>query len=171
MAIRNIIMVLTGLIAATTVIAAAEKAPETSDIIYGKVTIDQLFKMNPTWASLADAYQPDSLSIDYLKHVESPVAIQAYYGYWCSDSETNVPKLIKTLELAKNASIEIEFWNVARKKEGEERPPVNGRKLQAIPTFVVLVGGTEMGTIVENPKESVEKDLVSLIKQIEPELP
>jgi len=149
---------------------AADEPAASPEPVYGKVTVEQVLAASPDWKASAESYQPDAASVEYLSAVVSPVSIQIYYGHWCSDSQEHVPTFMQTVELAKNKAVAVEYWSVARRKEGEERPPVNGRKLEAIPTFVVSVDGAEVGMIVETPTESVEKDLVALIKQAEPQL-
>ncbi|MEW6363655.1 MAG: DUF4198 domain-containing protein [Acidobacteriota bacterium] len=148
---------------------ASQHAGEQS-IPFGNVTLEQLLETSPEWQDAADAYQPDPASVAYLRRIVSPVTVQVYYGHWCSDSKAHVPALVKTLMNAGNPSIMADYWSVPRRKEGEERPPVNGRTLTAVPTFVVFVNGVEAGSIIETPAASVEKDLVAIIEKAQPEL-
>lgn len=130
---------------------------------YGIVSIDDIFIGSPDWKALMEEYQPKPESIIALASVAVPVKVEIYYGHWCPDSVNNVPKFLKTIELAANPAFELEFWSLEKIKKGEKRGPVNNRQLKAIPTFVVFIEGKEAGEIIENPTATIEEDLVNIL--------
>ena len=132
----------------------------------GKVTYDEIIKVNPDWKENAVKYMPAPESIDYLARVYLPVNIEVYYGHWCEDSQSNLPKFFQILEIAANSAIEVEYWSMPKSKAGKDRKPMNKRKIVRIPTFVVFIEGIEAGEIVENPEVSIESDLVNILKKV-----
>ncbi|MCB9249007.1 MAG: hypothetical protein H6613_10930 [Ignavibacteriales bacterium] len=57
----------------------------------------------------------------------------------------------------------MELINVDRNKEGLENE-VNGLDIELVPTIIVYDKGEEIGRIIESPMETLEEDLVEIVK-------
>jgi len=135
-------------------------------IKYGQVTLEQMLAGSPDWKDMAEKYEPNPEDIDFLANIRVPVTIELYYAHWCKDSVNNVPKFLRIMELVNESGVyKVDYWSLPKRKKGEKREPVNGRKIKAIPTFVVFLEGREIGEIVENPEVSMEGDLTAIIKK------
>ena len=67
--------------------------------------------------------------------------------------------LISALE---NETIDMEFIEVDRNKE-DGLGLVQKMNVSAIPTFIILRNGKELGKIVERPKVSLERDMAEIV--------
>jgi hypothetical protein len=116
----------------------------------------------PAWQSVVAAYQPDPEALDKLRGLAREVRIEVYFGSWCADSEAHVGAFFKVLELADTPLLQASYVGVPEAKD-LRAPYVRDRKVEKLPTFVVLVDGREAGRIVETPQKSVEADLVRIL--------
>jgi thiol-disulfide isomerase/thioredoxin len=86
-------------------------------------------------------------------------------GTWCPDCAREVPKCIKTLELANNLNITSKMLALDRSKKDKEGL-TEQYYIERIPTFVFLVEGNEIGRIVEKVEMSFEEDMATLLADI-----
>ena len=127
----------------------------------GVVTEAQLYADSPEFRSKAEAYQPDPQAVAKIRAIDRKITVQLFLGTWCYDSIHNAPKLLKALELAANPDLTLDIIAVDRNKDdGGGLAAKSG--LKRIPTVILLVGGKELGRIVERPATSMEGDFVAL---------
>lgn len=94
-------------------------------------------------------------------------SITIFMGTWCGDSRREVPRFIKILESEnydlsklKILCLNTGFQNYKQAPEREER----GVNIHRVPTFILHDSeGEEIGRIVEEPVESLEKDLNTIL--------
>lgn len=100
----------------------------------------------------------DIASIDF-----SNIKIKIVGGSWCSDTKQHLPSFYFILDQLKIYKEKIELIMVDRKKKTDD---VNTEELdiQFVPTFIIYKNDKEIGRIVENPQESLEKDLLKILK-------
>ena len=98
---------------------------------------------------------------------------------WCPDCNKNVPRMIKLIKQLKSISVEFRIlYGImvnALHKPGEtlwhktRSPPeaVNPKfKLEKIPTFYFFnKNGDYLGQIKENPKKTIEEDMLEIIRE------
>lgn len=87
------------------------------------------------------------------------IHIVVYFGDWCSDSHTQLPRFIK---IAEYYQLSYELYALDREKKspmGKE----SKQNIVKVPTFIVLKNGLEIGRIIETPIISIEKDLMQII--------
>ncbi|MBN1252908.1 MAG: thioredoxin family protein [Bacteroidales bacterium] len=89
--------------------------------------------------------------------------IKIIMGTWCSDSRREVPRFYTILSKLKFDYKKITLINVDRKKEASSTN-VNQLDISRVPTFIVYKSNKEIGRIVEAPKETLEIDLLKIIK-------
>jgi hypothetical protein len=89
------------------------------------------------------------------------LSFEIYFGSWCEDSENWIPKLIKIFEISNQPASSIRFIGFDRSKEIE----LDGQKIKTefLPTIIVKRNGEAIGSIIENPKVDLEKDLEMII--------
>ncbi len=111
-------------------------------------------------------YEFDKAIVDQLKKNKiTSYQITILLGTWCSDSQREVPKLMKILDAVKFPEGKLKIIGLTRKKEG-----INGEEVQyaikKVPTIVVEKYGKEIGRIIETPQSgSLERDLLDIIKK------
>lgn len=131
--------------------------------ILGVTSPEEIRETHRVFDIYVNRYQPDSTALTYLREFDESVEIKILFGTWCHDSKREIPAFIKTMELAENPKIDIEYIAVSREKSDPE-----GRSgaydLQYTPTFIIFMAEKEIGRIVEESTESIEQDLVQLLK-------
>jgi len=107
-------------------------------------------------------YGVDTSFIHELKTLLVDVDITIFMGTWCEDSKRETPHFYKILDVVnKTEAINLITVNRERKTpEGLE----NGQNIIRVPTFIFSKDGKELGRIVEYPIESLEQDMLKILK-------
>ncbi len=140
------------------------KQDENGDLL-GVISKEQL-QMEPfaTWYNESDqAYTVDEAAVAELDAMLQGVNIKIVMGTWCHDSKREVPRFYKILSTADADQNMVEMIAVDRKKQlstGE----IDGLGLTNTPTFIFYRDGEELNRIVETPVESLEKDMMKILK-------
>lgn len=108
-------------------------------------------------------YKVDSLSTAKLEKLIKGKKIKVVLGTWCGDSKYQVPNFLKVTDAVKVKESDVTFVAVDGAKKAENGL-LDGLDIQRVPTFIVLdKKGKEIGRIVENPKKSIELDLIDIL--------
>ena len=89
----------------------------------------------------------------------SGLTMDIYFGTWCHDSEREVPKMIKILEQNDKLSSNLIALDTSK---SEPAGRASLADVQYTPTFILYLGGKEIGRIIERPAQ----DLISDINQM-----
>jgi hypothetical protein len=118
-----------------------------------------------TWM---DIYQAFDVSTDSLSKIKGKLPeklhIDVYFAFWCGDSEVNVPKFMRLVDLLNDNRIQVTYYITDRKASRQVKYYVESLKVERIPTFIFYHGKKEMGRIIENPQENLIKDFLSILK-------
>lgn len=109
------------------------------------------------------AYNVDEEKAAALKLLLNDVEVTTFMGTWCGDSKREVPRFYKILESAGIETSDISLIGVTRQKntpDGLEK----GLEITNVPTFIFTKDGKEIGRIVEYPIESLEADMLKILK-------
>jgi hypothetical protein len=119
----------------------------------------------PEWREKYDAYTPDSTQIAVLKSkLGEDLRINIYLGFWCPDSQNNVPPFLKILDSA-GIAVPVRFFNVQRKPVKSIRYFVDQLQVERVPTFIFYRGDKEIGRIIENPMKGLAEDLIEILSK------
>lgn len=143
-------------------ISSSQCFAQQTDII-GKTTSKEIREQHKVFDVYTKRYIPNSISLNYLAEIKDSVKIFVLFGTWCHDSKKQIPAFMKTMEMADNPSIEVEYIAVNRKKKEPQRL-IERWNLKLTPTFIIYRNGQEYGRIIEEPIQSLEQDLVSILK-------
>lgn len=114
-------------------------------------------------------FDPNSESINKLNQLlnNSDFKIEVYFGSWCSDSQRELPRLIKLLENTKFDFKNLKLVGVGRDKvvpnatqETQERLNITN-----VPTIIVYQNAKEINRFVEYAQESLAKDLIKILSK------
>lgn len=130
--------------------------------LLGVIKQEQLTKApySEWYNSHADEYSVDQGALAELDALLSGVEIKIVMGTWCHDSKREVPRFYKIMN-GHNANIEM--IGLDRKKQAPNGE-TQGMGITNTPTFVFYKNGKELNRIVETPRESLEKDMVKILK-------
>lgn len=107
-------------------------------------------------------YQVDNVTLDSIKTDDlTELKILIVIGTWCHDSQRETPRFVKIMEHLGFNNIEAIGVNRQKHADGTEVPDLN---IQYVPTIIFYKGKTEIGRIIETPIETLEKDILKIIK-------
>ncbi len=111
-------------------------------------------------------YSPDHKVLDQIRKDLMSTEIVIVMATWCDDSRQQVGRFYKILDSTSCNTDQVRLICVDKKKKGG---PVSleGMDIQRVPTFIVYRAGKEIGRIVESPKETLEKDLLTILSNKE----
>ena len=151
---------LTLLIAGCTPVA--QPPHRTSYIVEGDFNY-QGFRDTCHWSVRYDSsYTAEGNNIEILKAKLPGTHMLIYAGTWCGDSKHQVPRMMKILNESGFDLNSLEFRLVDRSKKDKAGHSVQD-SIKFIPTFILYRDKKEIGRIVENPKATLEQDLVKML--------
>ncbi|MFM2285734.1 MAG: putative thioredoxin family protein [Bacteroidota bacterium] len=139
-------------------------AQSDSIIVTGKFSTDLLqSEWFQQWNNSSVNYQPDAATMEQLATIPTAeLQVIVYLGTWCDDSKLHVPAF---LNIAHKMELDFVLIGVNREKECPfEKKECKNWDIQNVPTFVVKRNDVEIGRIIETPAQSIEKDLLKLLK-------
>ena len=151
-------------------VATAQSAIEKPKIIYGICTKDSLIvePFGKWFTTNYDNYQPAIETITNLKKLSlENISIQLFFGSWCGDSKREVPRFLKLLSLISFPENKIQLIGVGTGDTLVKQSPQHEEKglgIFRVPVFIIYKNGIEMNRINEFPAFTLEKDLMSILK-------
>jgi thiol-disulfide isomerase/thioredoxin len=115
------------------------------------------------WMSEYDLYNVDSTSLKEIESALKYVNIKIVMGTWCSDSRREVPRFFKILDAVNYPSGKVGIICVDENKNtGDDE--LSELKIELVPTIIFSQNGNELGRIVEAPEDTLEKDMIKILK-------
>ncbi len=113
------------------------------------------------WSAEAAA-APDPETAKKLADVDPGATVEIYLGTWCGDSRREVPRFWRALDVAGEVPFDVRY--VALDRNFSAGPvSLEGKNIEAVPTFVVYREGEEVGRVIERSVTSPEADVLSLL--------
>ncbi|WP_378185458.1 thioredoxin family protein [Aquimarina sp. W85] len=109
-----------------------------------------------------ESYELDTEVASQLKPLLENIEIKAFMGTWCGDSQYGVPAFYKILDHAEFDYKNFTLITVTRNKDTPEKLE-KGLNIIRVPTFIFYKNGTEIGRYVEYARESLEKDMRTIL--------
>jgi len=91
--------------------------------------------------------------------------IKVFLGTWCSDSQRELPRFYKILDYLDYDKSQLEVIALDREKKSGNNEQ-EGWNIEFVPTFIFLEDGQEVGRIIETPNETLEKDLLAILENV-----
>jgi hypothetical protein len=112
-------------------------------------------------------YKVDETLLNFLTQLLQNKRITIFLGTWCGDSKREVPRMLKILDAAKFDNDQLQLIMVSNQAGMYKQSPQHeeaGKNIIRVPTLIIYGNEKEIGRIVEYPVQSLEKDLVSIMK-------
>jgi len=139
-------------------VAISRKAP-----IIGETTLPAILEHTPIYRKGMEEYTPSAEDVAFLHDFALPVRIRVFFGTWCPACKQTVPRFLKSMDLAANSGIAIEFTGVPTPPFADY-PPAKEMNIRGVPTFIVFAGKEEIGRVSTIPGDSsVEHELVRIL--------
>lgn len=139
--------------------------PNRNGNLIGYITKSDLLKLtHKGWFKHGD-YTPKEKVIRKIKKSLKDITIKGFVGTWCHDSKREIPRLYKILELA-GFDIEnnLQIIGITRGKKTPDNLQ-KGYNIKRTPTIIFFKEGKEIGRFVEHARETLEKDILKILKQ------
>jgi hypothetical protein len=130
-------------------------------LMIGKIDHDQLEEYS-WFGKNFEAYSPDNTVVKQLEMYAPKLRFMIVMGTWCGDSHEHVPAFFKTASQCSIDISKVEIIGVDRKKRCPY-PDIRSLNIEYVPTFFVFYDNVLVGKIVENPKKTIEADLLELL--------
>lgn len=144
----------------------AHQAHDDEPVLVGYVTREQVEAAVPDWVQAEVEAAPDPAAVQALVALTAtgkPGAdVTVYLGTWCGDSRRELARLWRVMDESGVTPFAIEYIGVDRDKK-EPADLIAGTGLLYVPTFVVWRDGREVGRIVEQSPNGIERDLLRLL--------
>jgi thiol-disulfide isomerase/thioredoxin len=108
-------------------------------------------------------YRPDAAMVEKLKPLTEGLEITMFMGTWCGDSKREVPAFFKLLDALEFPADKVTLITM----DTDKTTPDNLEKdleITNVPTIIFKKKGKELNRIVEYPIESLEADMLSILK-------
>ncbi len=155
------VLALSCVTAAGVAVDAGQSEPE----LVGPLSRVEIETAVPDWIDAQIEARPDvdqAIEMSAAGSAESRVTV--YLGTWCSDSRRELSRFWRAIdEAGGEVAFELSYVGVNRAKD-QPAERLDGLGLEYVPTFVVELGGTEAGRIVEESPNGIEYDLAELLR-------
>lgn len=127
---------------------------------FATCSFDSAYQANYT------SYVPDSETMRMLRSMLVNVKIKIIMGTWCGDSEDQVPRFYKIIDLLSIEDNKLTMICVDRSKTAPGID-ISGLNITLVPTFIFYRNDKEIGRITETPMVSLEKDMLKIVGTID----
>jgi thiol-disulfide isomerase/thioredoxin len=137
---------------------------EESDILVGKIEHEDLQKaaFSAWYDPMYKSFKPNEEALQTIKENINDYDIVMFMGTWCADSQREVPKLYKILELS---DYDLDRMEVRAVREDKTLPDDRQKEYDVtyVPTIIFYKDGEEAGRFVEYPQEDFEDDIAKIV--------
>jgi thiol-disulfide isomerase/thioredoxin len=154
-------LVLTASVLFSTFLMAAQ-TKDTDAILVGRLSQHELASRYSWFEDGRQTYVPDESTVKALLPYAPQMRFVVVMGTWCSDSRKHVPPFYRLAEALHVSEKQIELIGVDRQKQGPA--DIAALHIDYVPTFIVFYKGKEVGRIIENPRISLEKDMLQILQ-------
>lgn len=110
-----------------------------------------------------DNYTPVDYAINNIKEKLNDLTITLIMATWCSDSRREVPRFYKIVDLLGFDENNIKLICVNRLKQCPD-VDISEYGIQYVPTFIFYKNGVEIGRIIEEPRSSIEEEIMDMLE-------
>jgi len=113
-------------------------------------------------------YKVDSATCVFIRPLLKDKSITIFLGTWCGDSKREVPRILKMLDCCGFPEKQLQLIMVSNLENAYKQSPQHeekGRNIVRVPTIIIEEKGKEVGRIVEFPKVSLEKDMLTILRR------
>lgn len=112
-----------------------------------------------------ESYKPDKKVMKTLtRKLPDGLSIMIVMGTWCSDSRRELPRFYRIADML-NAKLDAIIGIAIDRAKATVHVNMGHLKIERVPTFIIYNEGKELGRIIETPHQSLEKDLLEILKK------
>lgn len=139
-----------------------------NEVLLGEINKNGLTRntFNSWFSKNHEEYMVNKSITKKLKDSLNQYKIKVFLGTWCGDSKKEVPRFYKIIEAAKFPENQLQVIALDRTEDAYKQSPnreEKGLNIHRVPTFIFYRNGKEINRIVEHPKETLERDMLSIV--------
>lgn len=138
---------------------------EEPPMLLGEFQIEELQKepYNEWYTPIYEETVIDEERVAYLGTLLDDIEIIGYVGSWCSDTQIELPNLIKILEQLDFDSSKLKLIGT---DEMYQAPDGSNKEwhIENVPTFIFLKDKKELGRFIEFPDVSLLEDIIKILE-------
>ena len=139
-----------------------------NEVLLGEINKNGLTRntFNSWFSKNYEDYLVNKAITKKLKESLNQYEIKVFLGTWCGDSRKEVPRFYKIIEAAKFPRNQLQVIALNKTEEAYKQSPNHeekGLNIHRVPTFIFYKNGKEVNRIVEHPKETLERDMLSIV--------
>lgn len=146
----------------------AETTSETvevqDDILVGNIDKSNLQQApHAAWFDpMYQSYKPKEKALKTIKENINDYDIKMFMGTWCADSQYEVPRFYKLLDLS---DFDMDNLEVTAVREDKTLPDDGQKEFDVVyvPTIIFFKNGREVGRFVEYAQEELEIDIAKIV--------
>ena len=131
--------------------------------LVGTQTLEKIIAHNPDYETRIKNYAPDEAAVTFLSQYTRKTQIQIYFGSWCSVCEAWVPRLVKSVQSAKNPALEMQFQAFPKNFIGDATAKAKG--ITGVPTIILVQNEKEIGRLNGRPEDGTIEEAVAKLLQ------
>lgn len=141
-----------------------------SRVLLGACTRDSLLQepFSEWFVSQYEKYDPNPVVLAELRKVDADFEVTIFFGSWCGDSKREVPRFLKVLDEMSFPGQRVELVAVSGADSVKKQSPQGqekGQEIYRVPTMIFKRDGKEINRIVEYPVESLERDVLRVLRE------
>jgi len=109
-------------------------------------------------------YLPEMNILNEIGHHIFSYEITLVMATWCHDSQEQVPRFFKIMDIINYNTNHIKIICVDKEKSGGNTD-ISNLNIELVPTFVFYKNEVEKGRIIETPVNTIENDILSILKE------
>lgn len=111
-----------------------------------------------------DSYHLDQKIIKKIQKHLNGITIKVFMSVWCHDSHREIPRLYKILEAINFNENNLKVIALNRTKKTPDNLQ-EGYEIRRTPTIIFYRNGNEISRFVEQPRKSLEKDILKIVSE------
>jgi hypothetical protein len=140
-----------------------EQTMEKYNPLVGKTSKAQLYKACPAFQKNAKLYHANKEAIKELRDVKDKITVITVLGTWSANSQKEAGAFLKIIDEAKNPKVSVTIFAVDEKMQAKDNIAMRF-KVDTLPTMIFLKNGKELGRIVQEPKTTMEGEMLAIMK-------
>ncbi|HSR67457.1 MAG TPA: thioredoxin family protein [Acidobacteriota bacterium] len=136
--------------------------------LLGFISSQDIRDFDVLWGERQAEYEAETEALQRVRSYSrgKGVEVVTYFGSWCPHCQKKVPEMMKIEEVLSDSDIAFRYYGIPRPPAFGQDPEAIEKKLESVPTTVVLQDGEEVGRLTRDdwnePEESLAKLLAGL---------
>jgi len=121
----------------------------------------------PSYGAFKAGYDSATVAPEFTQMIgqlTQGIEVTVFFGAWCSDSKRQVPRFLRIADNARMDPDQIHFYALDRTKKSSDGL-TERFAIERVPTFIFMKEGKEVGRITEEPKNTLEADMLAILTE------